>query len=122
MQPQKPPNETAMLDTANDRLPVEVGLTIVCAGIVGLVLPGPFGTPLIVGGGLSLWPRAFRPIDRWVQRRMPRAHESGTNWLIRFQADLHRRYPAGQTAPFNFEAPIAPTCTDHGPTRNGKRT
>lgn len=119
MQPQNTLNETVMFDTAMHRLPVEVSLTIVCAGIVGLVLPGPFGTPLIVGGGLSLWPRAFRPIDRWVQRRMPSAHASGTNWLARFRSDLERRYPAGRNAPFTVDTCIATTWTDHGPTRNG---
>ncbi|MBI1322924.1 hypothetical protein GC170_07035 [bacterium] len=76
------------------RLPVEVSLTIVGAGFVGLILPGPFGAPLIVGGGLSLWPKAFRPVDRWVRRRMPKAHASGMIWLDRFQIDLERRYPS----------------------------
>ena len=86
--------ETTSLDSSENRLPVEVSLTIVCAGFIGLVLPGPFGAPLIVGGGLSLWTRVFRPIDRWVELRMPRAHASGSNWLIRFRTDLERRYPA----------------------------
>jgi|JI10StandDraft_1071094.scaffolds.fasta_scaffold203714_2 hypothetical protein len=76
------------------RLPVEVSLTIVSAGVVGLILPGPFGTPLIVGGGLSLWPKAFRPVDRWVRRRIPKAHASSMTWLDRFQVDLERRYPS----------------------------
>lgn len=75
------------------RLPVEVSLTIVGAGFVGLILPGPFGAPLIVGGGLSLWPKAFRPVDRWVCKRMPKAHASGMIWLDRFRIDLERRYP-----------------------------
>jgi len=91
-------SETAESDTDRHvslhRLPVEVSLTIVGAGFVGLILPGPFGAPLIVGGGLSLWPGAFRPVDRWVRRRMPKAHASGMIWLERFQIDLERRYPS----------------------------
>lgn len=91
-------SETARSDTdlqaSLHRLPVEVSLTIVGAGFVGLILPGPFGAPLIVGGGLSLWPKAFRPVDRWVRRRMPKAHASGMIWLERFQVDLEHRYPS----------------------------
>ncbi len=87
------PNETDS-HSSLQRLPVEVSLTIVSAGVVGLILPGPFGAPLIVGGGLSLWPKAFRPVDRWVRRRMPKAHASGMIWLERFQIDLERRYPS----------------------------
>lgn len=94
-------SETAGSDTDSQvmpqRLPVEVSLTIVGAGVVGLILPGPFGAPLIVGGGLSLWPKAFRPVDRWVRKRMPKAHASGMIWLDRFQVDLERRYPANHS-------------------------
>ena len=86
------PNE-ADTHSSLQRLPVEVSLMIVSVGVVGLIMPGPFGAPLIVGGGLSLWPKAFQPVDRWVRRRMPKAHESGMSWLERFRLDLERRYP-----------------------------
>jgi hypothetical protein len=89
--------ETATPDSGQTnpahRLPVEVSLSIIAAGVVGLIVPGPFGAPLIVGGGLSLWPRTFEPVDRWVRKKMPRAHESGMNWLDRFRNDLEHRYP-----------------------------
>jgi hypothetical protein len=101
-------------------MPVEVSLTIVCAGFVGLVLPGPFGAPLIVGGGLSLWPRAFRPIDRWVERRMPAAHTSGTKWLIRFQTDLERRYPANRTDGMTNGFGIESTWDENGASNHGR--
>lgn len=115
-----PSNETAMPDSPNDRLPVEVSLTIVCAGVVGLVLPGPFGTPLIVGGGLSLWPRAFRPIDRWVERRMPAAHASGTNWLIRFRTDLDRRYPSERSVNLSIKSEIEAAWGGNGASRHAR--
>lgn len=120
METQNPTNETAMSDAATDRLPVEVSLTIVCAGVVGLVLPGPFGAPLIVGGGLSLWPRAFRPIDRWVERRMPVAHSSGTKWLIRFRTDLERRYSENRTARMTNNSGIESTCHENGASNHGR--
>jgi|GEM_PF-4585730 len=113
-------NETAMPDAPTDRLPVEVSLTIVCAGVVGLVLPGPFGAPLIVSGGLSLWPRAFRPINRWVERRMPAAHSSGTKWLIRFRTDLERRYPANRTDKMTKGSAIESTWDENGASKHGR--
>lgn len=76
-----------------ENLPPEIGVLIISFGVAGLVFPGPFGTPLIIAGGLSLWPRAFRPADRWMARKFPKAHDSGAHWLERFMNDLDRRYP-----------------------------
>lgn len=76
-----------------EQLPPEIGLFIIGVGLVGLVFPGPFGTPLMVAGGLSLWPRAFRPADRWMARKFPKSHASGAHWLERFMDDLDSRYP-----------------------------
>ena len=83
-------------DQTNHRLeqmPPEIGLLMIGFGIAGLILPGPFGTPLIVAGGLSIWPKSFRRIDGWVARKMPRSHENGHHWLNRFMYDLEKRYP-----------------------------
>jgi hypothetical protein len=99
MNQDNPSNELKLYRQDYDRelpkLPAEVGLLIMGVGVVGLLLPGPIGTPLIVSGGLSLWPRAFRPADRWMRRNCPKTHASGSNWLLRFKADLERRYPSG---------------------------
>ena len=76
-----------------EQLPPEIGLLIVGVGLVGLIFPGPFGTPLMIAGGLSLWPRAVRPADRWMARKFPSAHASGAHWLERFMDDLDTRYP-----------------------------
>lgn len=76
-----------------EELPPEIGLLMIGFGMVGLILPGPFGTPLIVAGGLSIWPKSFRRIDNWVLRKMPKTHESGHQWLNRFMDDLENRYP-----------------------------
>lgn len=82
-----------------EQLPPEIGLLIVGVGLVGLVFPGPFGTPLMIAGGLSLWPRAFRPADRWMARKFPKAHTSGAYWLERFMDDLDHRYPPNSQNP-----------------------
>ncbi|MFM7741290.1 MAG: hypothetical protein ACKO9H_17975 [Planctomycetota bacterium] len=78
-----------------EQMPPEIGVLMLGFGVAGLIFPGPFGTPLIVAGGLSLWPRSFRRIDAWVAKKMPKSHESGHNWLNRFMDDLEKRYPQG---------------------------
>ena len=77
-----------------EQLPPEIGSLIIGIGIVGLIFPGPFGTPLIIAGGLSLWPKAFRPADKWMARKFPKSHAGGAHWLDRFMNDLEHRYPS----------------------------
>jgi hypothetical protein len=74
-------------------LPKEVGALLVAAGVGGLVLPGPFGTPLLVLGGLVLWPRAFGRVEKYLRRRFPKVHHEGLRHINRFLDDLDRRYP-----------------------------
>ncbi len=76
-----------------EQLPNEIGFLMIGIGFVGLIFPGPFGTPLMIAGGLSLWPATFRPADRWMARKFPNSHASGARWLERFMDDLDRRYP-----------------------------
>lgn len=74
-------------------LPASVGGVLLAVGVAGLVVPGPFGTPFLLAGGLVLAPRAFRSIDRFVQRRMPTLHDAGMATVDRFLRDLEKRYP-----------------------------
>ncbi len=74
-------------------LPKEVGALLVVAGVGGLVLPGPFGTPFLVLGGLVLWPRAFGRVENYLRRRFPKVHHEGLRHINRFLDDLDRRYP-----------------------------
>jgi hypothetical protein len=43
-----------------EQLPKEVGVLLIVAGIRGILLPGPVGSPFLVLGAVILWPRAFR--------------------------------------------------------------
>ena len=74
------------------RLPKEVGVMLIAAGVVGLILPGP-GTPALIAGGLALWPGAFSKLELWLERRYPVVHEKSMRQIGRFLDDLEKRYP-----------------------------
>ncbi len=43
------------------RLPPEVGAVLLSVGVAGLILPGPFGTPFLLAGGVDPGPAIFLP-------------------------------------------------------------
>jgi hypothetical protein len=80
-------------DVRIEALPRELGVLLVVAGIWGLLLPGPVGTPFVIVGGVILWPAAFRRVENCFEKHFPRVHHLGMGQLKRFLADLDRRYP-----------------------------
>jgi len=74
-------------------MPKEVGILLIVAGIGGILLPGPVGTPFLVLGGVVLWPRTFRWLEGFLERRFPRLHHQSMLQITRFLDDLERRYP-----------------------------
>jgi uncharacterized RDD family membrane protein YckC len=74
-------------------LPRELGVLLLVAGIGGMLLPGPIGSPFLLLGGVTLWPRLFGKLEVSFQRRFPGIHRQGTRQIKRFLADLDRRYP-----------------------------
>jgi hypothetical protein len=74
-------------------LPREVGVLLVVAGLGGILLPGPIGSPFLLLGGVTLWPRMFTRLEASFQRRFPKIHRQGSRQIKRFLADLERRYP-----------------------------
>ena len=90
------PSETSETARRIERLPTEVGVLLLSAGItMGLTPPppGPFDLSIMLSGGLVLWPRGFRAIDGWARKRFPTAHRVGMQFLDRYLDDLERRYP-----------------------------
>jgi len=75
------------------QLPPEVGAVLVAAGVVGLILPGPVGTPLLLAGGLALMPGVFGRMEKWVATRYPKVHGEGMRHVDRFINDIEKRYP-----------------------------
>jgi hypothetical protein len=76
-----------------DEMPREIGVLLVTIGVMGVVLPGLVGTPALLAGGLMLWPRGFRSVDRWVAKRCPGVRRHGIEQLLRYLDDMERRYP-----------------------------
>ncbi len=74
------------------RVPKDLGVMLITAGIVGVILPGP-GVPAIIAGGLALWPRAFGKLESWLVRRNPGLHRKSVKQINRFLDDLEKRYP-----------------------------
>ena len=74
-------------------MPREVGVLLVVAGVGGLILPGPVGTPFLIMGGVVLWPNAFSRVETFFERKFPKMHRQGVKHITRFVADLERRYP-----------------------------
>ena len=66
---------------------------LVTVGVAGLILPGPFGTPFILAGGLILAPRYFHRAELWLQTRFPDVHGAGRRRVDRFIDDFEKRYP-----------------------------
>jgi hypothetical protein len=84
---------TQVDDEALGPIPRELAILFVAAGIGGVLLPGPVGTPFLIIGGIALWPRLLEAADRGIRKRFPRAHHCGVRQVKRFVADLERRYP-----------------------------
>jgi hypothetical protein len=78
-------------------LPPEIGVLLILIGTAGVLLPGPVGTPFLIAGGISLWPKAFNRLERWFQRRCPTMHSTGMEQILRYLDDLERRYPGSTT-------------------------
>jgi hypothetical protein len=74
-------------------VPPEVGFLLIVSGIGGILLPGPVGTPFLILGCITLWPRAFRQTGRFFEKQFPKMHYHGVKQINRFLDDLETRYP-----------------------------
>ncbi len=75
-------------------LPKEIGVLLLALGTLGLILPGPIGTPALIAGGVVLWPGTFGRISSWMEKRYPRFTREGNRHINRYLADMERRYPS----------------------------
>ena len=79
-------------------LPKEVGVLLLVAGIGGLLLPGPVGTPFVLVAAVVLWPSLFERMELFFERRCPKMHRAGVRQIRRYLSDLERRYPSGSSS------------------------
>lgn len=80
-------------DELLQQFPSEIAMLLIMAGVAGVLLPGPIGAPLILAGGVTLWPKTFRPLERWFRRKFPAMHQEGVIQLKEFVKDLENRFP-----------------------------
>lgn len=80
-------------DELLQQFPPEIAMLLIMAGVAGVLLPGPIGAPLILAGGVTLWPKTFRPMERWFRRKFPAMHQEGVVQLKEFVKDLKNRFP-----------------------------
>jgi len=80
-------------------LPKEVGVLLLVAGVGGLLLPGPVGTPFVLMAAVVLWPSAFERVELFFERRCPKMHRAGVRQIKRYLNDLERRYPSRSSSP-----------------------
>ncbi len=76
------------------QLPKELGVLLLVAGIGGVLLPGPVGTPFVLVAAVVLWPSLFERVELFFERRCPRMHRTGVRQIKRYLNDLERRYPS----------------------------
>jgi len=92
-----PEAETPPTDTTLERLkklPPSVGAALIVAGVVIMPLPGPFGTPLVLAGCLTLAPRTFGKLNDYSHKWFPKARSQANQILDRFLDDMEKRYPS----------------------------
>jgi hypothetical protein len=75
-------------------LPRELSWLLIAAGIGGILLPGPVGTPFLLLGGATLFPRLFVRFENGFRKRFPRCHRRGVQQIKRYITDMERRYPS----------------------------
>lgn len=78
------------------KLPKGLGVILMTAGIAGVILPGPIGTPLLFAGGLVLAPKIFGKLDKYMKEHLPVVRHHGVQAVDRFIDDLEKRYPSSQ--------------------------
>ncbi|MFO0919132.1 MAG: hypothetical protein U0872_12555 [Planctomycetaceae bacterium] len=75
------------------KLPAEIGTMLMIAGVAGVLLPGPIGTPMLLAGAVVVWPKTFAPVERAFAKYFPKLHREGVQQVKQYVADLNRRFP-----------------------------
>jgi hypothetical protein len=77
-----------------EHLPREVGWLLICAGALGMILPGVIGFPFVIAGTAVVTARRPMRLTRWIGRNPPKLVQRGLRQISRMLDDLERRYPS----------------------------
>jgi hypothetical protein len=91
------PAEQAEFERAVQRIahfPREFGWLMVYVGLLGIVLPGVVGFPLLIAGGAVLTPGGRKWLSRWARRKPAPLVRASLKQIMRMADDLERRYPS----------------------------
>jgi hypothetical protein len=97
-----PPEQRAEFERALDcieRFPREFGWLMIYVGVLGIVLPGIVGFPLVIAGGAVLMPSGRKSLSRWVSRHPKPLVLASLKQIVRMADDLERRYPSKPGTP-----------------------
>ena len=85
--------EDALIIDRVERLSRGAGSMLVIAGLIGVIVPGVVGAPILAVGVLAMTPYGRRKLARWQRGRAPKAIHVALRQIDRFMDDLDRRYP-----------------------------
>jgi hypothetical protein len=91
------PEQRAELERALqciEHFPREFGWLMIYVGVLGIVLPGIVGFPLVIAGGAVLMPSGRKRLSRWVSRNPKPFVLASLKQIVRMADDLERRYPS----------------------------
>jgi hypothetical protein len=83
---------------------------VALAGImIGVIPPGPgpVDALMVALGCLSLSRKRFRAFECWAQQKVPLAHRTSTDIILRYLDDLEKRFPGSVPADMVVNEPAA---------------
>ena len=91
------PEEQAEFERAVQRIenfPHEFGWLMIYVGILGIILPGVIGFPLVIAGGAVVAPGGRKWLALWLGRNHGPMVRASLKQIVRMADDLDRRYPS----------------------------
>ena len=95
------PEERAEIDRAVERIehfPREFGWLLIYVGVLGIVLPGVIGFPLVIAGGAIVMPGGRKQLSRMVGSNPGPLVRASLKQILRMADDIERRYPSAPKA------------------------
>ncbi|MGI9211299.1 MAG: hypothetical protein ACR2HF_02405 [Methylococcaceae bacterium] len=95
--PARTPTAEDALNSRIEHMPRDVGAMLLGVGFAGFVLPGIFGLPFLLAGGVILMPETTRKIKKKLGMEKSGHTDFADKQINRFLDDLDKRYPQNNT-------------------------